>query len=323
MVLSRVVLCALFLGCSGPGKSPSPAPTGLSLHPSAPTSAGSTAIQASTAPTLATSAVEPPPKKPLLLGINPPSFASTIACEGELDRSKLLAALKAFPKGAPAAQIVVRTAVGSECTLPALVGVDAVLLVIDGGGTASAPDKSLIGSLHVWQALQLPGLGVRFSTRTTAITALVALASTDGTDLSAKVAKGTTWTERPGTISKTSVLDREQLAWDGGTFRAAILFEGPTSPHLSLEVLILGAGASIPSHEHAEWELLSVMSGSGSMSLAGVDLPVDAGKHVAIPAKTAHAFKAGDARVIVVQSYAPAGPEQRFKKLALTAPSMP
>jgi quercetin dioxygenase-like cupin family protein len=83
---------------------------------------------------------------------------------------------------------------------------------------------------------------------------------------------------------------------------------------LAASVLQLPAGATVAEHVHAkETEMLYVLAGSGTMTVAGVQLPVTSTSVVQIPMNTKHSFTAKDA-VKAVQIYTPAGPEQRFKK---------
>jgi quercetin dioxygenase-like cupin family protein len=82
---------------------------------------------------------------------------------------------------------------------------------------------------------------------------------------------------------------------------------------LAASMLELPAGAQVPEHVHAnETEMLYVLEGSGTMTVAGVELAVTPTSVVQIPAGTKHAFKA-TAAVRTLQVYTPAGPEQRFK----------
>lgn len=79
-------------------------------------------------------------------------------------------------------------------------------------------------------------------------------------------------------------------------------------------VLTLAAGSSVPEHVHAnETELLYVLSGSGTMTIKGVEVAITPMSVVQVPPNTKHAFKAAAADVRSVQLYTPAGPEQRFK----------
>lgn len=84
-------------------------------------------------------------------------------------------------------------------------------------------------------------------------------------------------------------------------------------PVLAASVIELPPNAAVPEHVHAkETELLYVLAGSGTLTVAGVPLAVTATSVVQIPPNTKHAFTA-TTEVRAVQIYSPAGPEQRFK----------
>jgi quercetin dioxygenase-like cupin family protein len=96
----------------------------------------------------------------------------------------------------------------------------------------------------------------------------------------------------------------------------AIYAEPATIPDqtLAASILSLPAGATVAEHVHAkETELLYVLDGSGTLTVAGVALPVTPTTVVQIPANTPHSFATTTA-FRAVQVYTPAGPEQRFKK---------
>ena len=78
-------------------------------------------------------------------------------------------------------------------------------------------------------------------------------------------------------------------------------------------ILELPGNSKIPEHVHAkETELLYVISGSGTITVAGVDQAVTPTSTIQIPPNTKHAFTTTtDFRAL--QIYTPAGPEQRFK----------
>jgi mannose-6-phosphate isomerase-like protein (cupin superfamily) len=88
------------------------------------------------------------------------------------------------------------------------------------------------------------------------------------------------------------------------------------APHAaSLGILEADAGAKVPTHVHEhETELLYLLSGSGTMTVDGVDMPIGPTTVVQIPPNTPHSFVAAEA-VTAIQLYAPPGPEQRFKKM--------
>jgi putative monooxygenase len=95
-----------------------------------------------------------------------------------------------------------------------------------------------------------------------------------------------------------------------------IYAEPATIPDLSLSasVLQLAAGAKVPEHVHAkETELLYVLAGSGTITIAGTAIAVTASSVIQIPPNTKHAFEVSE-DFKALQIYTPAGPEQRFKK---------
>lgn len=80
------------------------------------------------------------------------------------------------------------------------------------------------------------------------------------------------------------------------------------------EILTLPAGGAVPEHVHQnETEMLYILAGAGTMTVAGVKLAVTPTSVVQIPPATKHSFTAS-ADVRALQIYTPAGPEQRFKK---------
>ncbi len=101
------------------------------------------------------------------------------------------------------------------------------------------------------------------------------------------------------------------------TFGPATIYAEPSitkDPAFSAEILSLANGASVPEHVHAhESELLYLLAGSGTMTVAGVQLAVTPTSVVQVPPGTKHSFTAS-ADVRALQLYTPAGPEQRFKK---------
>lgn len=97
---------------------------------------------------------------------------------------------------------------------------------------------------------------------------------------------------------------------------ATIFLEAATvkGTPLAASILELPAGANVPEHVHAgETEILYVLEGSGTMTIAGQSLDVTPTSVIQIPKNTKHAFTAS-ANVRALQVYTPPGPEQRFKK---------
>jgi quercetin dioxygenase-like cupin family protein len=101
------------------------------------------------------------------------------------------------------------------------------------------------------------------------------------------------------------------------TYGPATIYVEPATVRgapLSASVLTLPADAKVPEHVHAnETELLYVLEGSGTMTIAGQQVAVTPTSVIQIPPNTKHAF-AASAKVRALQVYTPAGPEQRFKK---------
>ena len=82
---------------------------------------------------------------------------------------------------------------------------------------------------------------------------------------------------------------------------------------LSASIATIPAGAKIAEHVHAhETELLYILEGSGTLTVAGTDIAITPTSVVQIPPNTPHAFVA-TTTVKALQVYTPPGPEQRFK----------
>ncbi len=101
------------------------------------------------------------------------------------------------------------------------------------------------------------------------------------------------------------------------TYGPATIFVEPATVKgapLSASLLALPAGANVAEHVHAgETEMLYILDGSGTMTIAGQAVAVTPTSVIQIPPGTKHAFTA-TANVRALQIYTPAGPEQRFKK---------
>jgi quercetin dioxygenase-like cupin family protein len=83
---------------------------------------------------------------------------------------------------------------------------------------------------------------------------------------------------------------------------------------MAASILSLASGAKVPEHVHAkETEMLYILEGAGTMTIAGQDVAITPTSVVQIPPNTKHAF-AASANVRALQIYTPPGPEQRFKK---------
>lgn len=101
------------------------------------------------------------------------------------------------------------------------------------------------------------------------------------------------------------------------TYGPATIFVEPSRMKgvpFAASLLTLPKGASVPEHVHAkETEMLYVLAGAGTVTIAGTQVPVTPTSVIQIPPNTKHAFTATE-DVRAVQLYTPAGPEQRFKK---------
>jgi quercetin dioxygenase-like cupin family protein len=98
------------------------------------------------------------------------------------------------------------------------------------------------------------------------------------------------------------------------TYGPATIFLEDTKAPLAASLLALPRGATVPEHVHAkETEMLYVLAGAGTLTVAGAQIPVTPTSVVQIPPNTKHAFTATE-DLRALQIYTPPGPEQRFKK---------
>jgi quercetin dioxygenase-like cupin family protein len=89
-----------------------------------------------------------------------------------------------------------------------------------------------------------------------------------------------------------------------------------TSSHMAVGISVLPSGYSTPPHEHEAEELATVLSGAGSITIDGVELPVGPGSVVLTPSRSVHLTTAGpDGPLVVLWVYAPAGSEERWRAL--------
>lgn len=240
-----------------------------------------------------------------------------IACKGELDRDAVKQRIAALPEHAGAAQLVIAIPPSATCTLPALPDVDTMIVAVAGSGNARGLEEPSPRQLARWDAIHAPGLGVELATRTLDLTIVLALAPTTGT--LATAIDGAPWKDRPSSSARIELRTTEELAWGDGKFRVRIGFGAPESPNLSLAILYLDPGATVPLHEHGETEVITTIDGAGETTIAGTSQPVAIGSTIAIPPKTQHGVRTTTSSLLCVQTYAPAGPEQRFRKLAAEA----
>lgn len=110
----------------------------------------------------------------------------------------------------------------------------------------------------------------------------------------------------------------------GGKAKIHLLFdpEITNSEALAVSVGVFEPGAEIPRHEHADSaEILYILSGAGDVTIGSDKLAFGADQAIHLPENQPHSvkFKGAD-KTFVLQIYAPAGPEQRFKGGAKGAP---
>lgn len=121
----------------------------------------------------------------------------------------------------------------------------------------------------------------------------------------------------PFLSAKSSKPKRFLQAVDAKTYGPAQIFLDANiekGAPMAASILSLAAGAKVPEHVHAgETEMLYVLEGAGTMTIAGQDVAVTPTSVIQIPPNTKHAF-AATANVRALQIYTPPGPEQRFKK---------
>lgn len=107
------------------------------------------------------------------------------------------------------------------------------------------------------------------------------------------------------------------------TYGPVLMYAEPSITNdkaFAAEILTLAKGATVAEHVHAnETEMLYILAGSGTMTVAGVPLAVTPTSVVQVPPGAKHAFVAS-ADLRALQIYTPAGPEQRFKSPASQSP---
>ncbi len=103
------------------------------------------------------------------------------------------------------------------------------------------------------------------------------------------------------------------LAIAAGKGSIKLFLDGSGAP-IALDELTAEAGAEVPKHKHdGSDELLYILDGKCTTTVGGKSFAVVAGDGVRIPAGVEHSLIVQD-KLTAVQVYAPAGPEQRFKK---------
>jgi quercetin dioxygenase-like cupin family protein len=119
----------------------------------------------------------------------------------------------------------------------------------------------------------------------------------------------------------------EPIALPGGKGRVRMLLTPETTgqPSAYLGVLEADPGLEIPRHQHAgSAEILYVVSGAGELTVGSEKIPFGPDEAIHLADNQPHAVTfTGPDKTIMIQLYAPAGPEQRFKAAAPVAPAPP
>ncbi|MEM0911373.1 MAG: cupin domain-containing protein [Pseudomonadota bacterium] len=76
--------------------------------------------------------------------------------------------------------------------------------------------------------------------------------------------------------------------------------------------LTIPAGGKVPEHRDSTAEYLHFLSGSGTMTLEGTKHEINPGDTVFMEKNALVSFQAGDEEVVVLQVFAPAGPESKY-----------
>jgi quercetin dioxygenase-like cupin family protein len=91
-----------------------------------------------------------------------------------------------------------------------------------------------------------------------------------------------------------------------------------------LGVLEAEPGAEIPRHVHTSAEILYVVSGGGTLTVGAEQLPFGPDTAIHVPENQPHAAAfTGPDKTIMIQLYAPGGPEQRFVGAPGSSPRAP
>jgi quercetin dioxygenase-like cupin family protein len=119
----------------------------------------------------------------------------------------------------------------------------------------------------------------------------------------------------------------EPIVLPGGKSRVRMLFtpENAGRTNLYFGMLEADPGVEIARHEHAgSAEILYVVQGGGELTVGSEKFPFGPDQAIHIPENQPHAVKfTGPDKTIMLQLYAPAGPEARFKPAAPAAKPTP
>jgi quercetin dioxygenase-like cupin family protein len=114
----------------------------------------------------------------------------------------------------------------------------------------------------------------------------------------------------PSTIASQDVAP---ISLFGGRGDVRLYLDGTAAP-FAVDRLCAKRGVDVPRHQHeTSDEIIYFIEGRGTTNIDDQPIPGKPGDQVTIPRGTLHAFHA-DQDLCAVQIYAPAGPEQRFKR---------
>jgi mannose-6-phosphate isomerase-like protein (cupin superfamily) len=220
---------------------------------------------------------------------------------------------------------------GGALTFPKHSGVDIYGVTLKGSVKIKGVEAKSGGlDARRWVAFHAPGAGVSITANEAG--SRVLLAALGGgrpiaeivVELRGKDPKRLAWSKRPAAIEVVDLSASKDLAWANGAMHARIGFEGEKQ-RASLGLLMGSKDAGVAQHTHdASWEILAVLRAGGVLQRGDKvgatelkPLSVTDGVVAAIPKGVPHAWEPGGQKPLVgVQIYVPAGPEQRFKKLA-------
>ncbi|MDB4980384.1 MAG: Cupin 2 conserved barrel domain protein [Myxococcales bacterium] len=135
---------------------------------------------------------------------------------------------------------------------------------------------------------------------------------------------GTAGMPAPLELPVVTLAKLEPVTLPGGKARVRMAFEpaGLGHPSCSFGLLEAEPGAETPRHDHAgSEEILFVLSGGGELTIGSEKMPFGPDEAIYIPEGQPHSVKfTGPDKTLMLQLYAPAGPEQRFKVAAPTPP---
>lgn len=127
-----------------------------------------------------------------------------------------------------------------------------------------------------------------------------------------------------GKLVVVQAAEGRELAMAGTKGTARIVLDPAVtgSNTMALDLIELSPGAEVPRHAHAgSTEVLYVLSGGGKLSVGSESYPFGPEDVIHVPADQPHgATFSRDDKTVAIQIYAPAGPEQRFRAPAPTAP---